>query len=142
MKTKLRTTIILIAFVALATWLYPIILGNTAVYLIPSYSLLPKNRYLLVTCMTLGAAIGASLCAFILALPLGYLTKNHPLWQGFAFGVLVVGIKFILFPALFQQFNWFVGTIAIGEDIAFIVASIFFTWWGCRVGNRRKMTAN
>ncbi len=142
MKTKLKTTIILIAFVALATLLYPIILGNTTAYLIPSYTLLPKNRYLLLTCMTLGAAIGASLCAFILAFPLGYLTKNHPLWLGFTFGVLVVGIKFILFPALFKQFGWFVGIIAIGEDIAFVVAAMFFTWWGCQVGNRRKMTAN
>jgi hypothetical protein len=138
MKANLKTTIILIAFIAIATLLYPIILGNTAAYLIPAYSHLPKNRYLLVTCMTLGSAFGASLCALILAFPLGYLTKNHPLWLGCAFGVLVAGIKFILFPALFEQFNWFVGTIAIGEDLAFIVASMFFTWWGCQFATDEK----
>jgi hypothetical protein len=139
MITNLKTIIILFAFVALSIWLLPIVLKFTAIYLIPLCSHLPKNRYLILTFMTLGSSIGTSLCAFICAFPLGYLTKNHPFGLGFTLGILGSGFKFILYPAFFQEFNWFVGTIAIGEDIAFILASILFTWWGCRTGNRKVM---
>lgn len=140
MITKLKTIIIFFVFVALSIWLLPTILGYTAAYLIPLYSHLPKNRYLLLTCMTLGSSVGAILCAFISAFPLGYLTKTHPLWIGCTLGVLGAGIKFILYPAFFQEFNWFVGTIAIGEDLAFIFACMFFTWWGCHAGSRKLKT--
>jgi len=139
MKNKWRTVIILFVFVVLSIWLLPTVLGYTAVYLIPSYSHLPKNRYLLLICMTLGSSVGAILCAFICAFPLGYLTKSHPLGLGCTLGVLGAGVKFILFPAFFQEVNWFVGTIAIGEDLAFVFACMFFTWWGCRIGDRKVM---
>lgn len=99
---------------AISIWLYPLVLGLTAEYLIPSYSFLPKNQYFLIACMTAGSALGASLCAGILAFPLGFLAKDHPLWLGLTLGIFGAAVKFVLFPELLHSFNWFVGIIAIG----------------------------
>jgi hypothetical protein len=100
--------------------------------------LLSRNRILYLTILSLNGAIGALICAFFLALPMGYFTKHKPLITGSALGIVGELITAYRFPI---QFDWFVGIITIAEYSAFVLGCVLFSWCGYRVGTRRKMTS-
>lgn len=87
--------------------------------------------------MSAGAATASVVIAFVLAWPLGYLTKEKPLIVGGALGVVGTGFNLYSFPNVIEQFNWFVGTISIIEHLTFIGGCTLFAWWGSIVAKRK-----
>jgi hypothetical protein len=134
MKMKSKTIFLLIIFILLSTFLYPMVLGNWAAITIPALSSLTKNRILHLTIVALNSAIGGLICASILAFPLGYLTRQKPMIVGIALGIVGAGINLYRFP---MEFNWYVGTVQLAEYSSFVLGAALFTWCGCRVGLRR-----
>ncbi len=137
MKFKWNNIIFLIVFAFLSLWVYPLILGYWSALGIPSLSSLVKNKTIILAGMSIGSAIGGMICAFVLAFPMGYLTKQQPKVLGAALGVISTIAYFFLYPAQLQEFDWFVGTIRVVEHAAFIAGCILFAVLGCRAGNRR-----
>ena len=137
MKNNWKAILILFSFILLSAWFYPVFLGNWAAMALPSFSSLPKNRILHLAIFSLNGSIGALICAFILAFPMGYFTRHKPIIIGGTLGIVGEMITAYRFPI---QFNWFVGIITIAEYAAFILGCVLFTWCGYRVGNRRKRT--
>jgi hypothetical protein len=137
MRIKWKNIIFLIVFAFLSLWVYPLILGYWTALNIPLLSSLPKNKIIILTGRSIGSAIGVVICAFVLAFPMGYLTKQQPKILGAALGVISTIAYFFLYPTPLQEFDWFVGTIAILEHAAFVAGCIVFTVMGCRVATRR-----
>ena len=137
MKIKWKNIIILILFVFLSTWVYVAIQGCCAALEGPLLlSFLPRNKIIMSAGMLFSSAIGAVISAFILAFPMGYLTKQQPKVLGAALGIMGTIAYCLVCPARFQQFDWFV-TSTIVEHAAFIAGCMLFAVLGCRVGNRR-----
>jgi hypothetical protein len=139
MKIKWKNIIFLIIFVFLSLWVYPLILGISAAADLPllSRSFLPRNKFAISATHLFSSVIGAMICAFVLAFPMGYLTKQQPKVLGASLGIIGTIVYFVLYPVWLQQFDWHVGTITIVEHVAFIVGCVLFTVLGCRAGNRR-----
>jgi hypothetical protein len=137
MKIKLKNIILLILFVFLSVWVYAAILGCWAVLEVPLLLSLPRNKIIISAGMLFGSAIGAVMSAFVLAFPMGYLTKQLPKVLGGALGIMGTIAYFFICPARLQQFDWFVGASTIVEHAAFIAGCMLFAVLGCHVGNRR-----
>lgn len=136
MNPTVKTILTVCAFVALAIWLYPAILSISAVILTPLYPYLPKTRATLVSVMVSGASVGAILSAALCGFPLGFLTRQRPLVIGGVLGVAGAGTKYLLYPGFIEDFDWFIGSIALGEDLVFLLAALYFTRLGSRLANR------
>lgn len=144
MKRSVKTILLLILFVAIATWIYPIILGYWATLYIPLTSKFPRTRMMSGTWLSAGGASGAAICAFLAAWPLGYLTKEKPIIIGVAFGLITAAFPLLVFitTSIREGFNGFVTSIFAVEQVAFVAASVFFACWGSRVANKMKRQAN
>ena len=137
MKVKWKNIIILILFVFLSTWVYVAIQGICAAFDYPLLlSFLPKNKIIMRVGMLFSSAIGAVISAFILAFPMGYLTKQQPKVLGAALGIMGTIAYFLICPVRLQQFDWFV-TSTIVDHAVFIVGCMLFAVLGCHVGNRK-----
>ena len=90
------------------------------------------------TWLSAGGASGAAICAFLLAWPLGYFTKEKPIIIGTAFGLITAGFPLVVFISTSMEggFNGFFTSIFVVEQVAFVAASIFFACWGSRVANK------
>jgi hypothetical protein len=137
MKIKWKNIIILMLFVFLSTWVYVAIQGCCAALEGPLLlSFLPRNKIIMSAGMLFSSAIGAVISAFILAFPMGYLTKQQPKVLGAALGIMGTIAYFLICPVRLQQFDWFV-TSTIVEHAVFIAGCMPFAVLGCHVGNRK-----
>jgi hypothetical protein len=143
-KQKIKTILLLVLFAAFATWLYPTVVGYLATLYIPLASKLPRTRMIMGTWLSAGGASGAAICAFLLAWPLGYFTKEKPIFIGTAFGLITAGFPLIAFISTSMEngFNGFVTSIFAVEQVAFVAASIFIACGGSRVANKMTRQAN
>ncbi|MBU5636547.1 hypothetical protein KOM00_07330 [Geomonas sp. Red69] len=137
MNKSTKIIVILIGFTILSTWVYPLIQGLWATLYIPFTSSLPRTKLVCGAWLSAGAATGSVIIAFVLAWPLGYLTKERPFIVGGALGVVGTGLNLYNFPNVIEQFNWFVGTISIIEHLTFLVGCMLFAWWGSAIANRK-----
>jgi len=138
MNKSTKIIVLLIVFIILSTWVYPLIQGLWAMLYIPFTSSLPRTKLAGGAWLSAGAATASVIIAFVLAWPLGYLTKERPLVVGGALGVVGTGLNLYSFPNVIEQFNWFVGTISIIEHITFLIGCTLFAWWGSNIANRKK----
>jgi len=141
---KIKAILLLVLFAAFAAWLYPTIVGYWATLYMPLASKLPRTRMITGAWLSTGGASGAAICAFMLAWPLGYFTKEKPIIIGTAFGLIAAGIPLIAFisSSMEEGLNGFVTSIFAVEQVAFVAASIFFARWGSRVANKMTRQAN
>jgi hypothetical protein len=141
LKRNIKTILLLIFFVAFATWIYPIIVGYWATFYIPLASKLPRTRMISGAWLSAGGASGAAICAFLAAWPLGYLTKEKPIIVGTALGLITAGLPLSVFitTCIQEGFNGFVTLIFVVEQLTFVAACIVFTCWGSHIA--RKMTS-
>ncbi|MCM0081860.1 hypothetical protein L4X63_09685 [Geomonas sp. Red32] len=139
MKHPVKVILLLILFAALATWLYPTVIGYWATLYIPLASKLPRTRIAQTAWLSAGGASGAAICAFLLAWPLGFIIREKPIIIGSVFGVLSAVFPWIAFIATISEngFNGFVTTIFVTEQITFIVGSICFTYLGSRFSTKK-----
>lgn len=131
---------LLIFFIAFGTWIYPIVVRNWATLYIPLTHNLPRTPVVVGAWLSAGGASGAAICAFLLAWPLGYLTKEKPVIIGVTFGLITSGLPiFVLITTSINDgFNGFIASIVAVEQLSFLAASVLFAYWGSHVGN--KMT--
>jgi hypothetical protein len=137
LKNKWKNIMLLMLFILLSPCVYAAVLGYWVRLEVPLLLLLPKGKVIILAGMLLYSAVGALICAFILAFPMGYLTKQQPKVLGSALGIIGTVAYFILCPFRLQQFNQFTGTITIIEHVSFIVGCILFTMLGYRIGKRK-----
>jgi hypothetical protein len=144
LKRTIKTILLLVFFVALAMWMYPTVVGYLATLYIPITSKLPRTRIVSGAWLSAGAASGAIICAFLLAWPLGYLTKEKPIIIGTAFGVITAGFPLTVFitSSIQDGSNGFVTSIFAVEQLTFVIASVFFVCWGSHVANKMIERAN
>ncbi len=141
MKKPTKVITLLIAFSILSTWIYPLVQGLLATLYIPFPSSLPRTQVAVGVWLS-GAATGSVICAFVLAWPLGYLTKESPIIVGGGLGVIGTALNLYRFPSVIVQFNWFVGTISIIEYLTFLVGCVLFALWGSVISNRKIANQN
>lgn len=90
--------------------------------------------------LSAGGACSAAICAFLLAWPLGYLTKENPIIVGIAFGLISTALPVIAFieTIIENGLNGFVTSILVVEQLTFVAVSVLSACWGSRVA--KKMT--
>lgn len=144
MKQKIKSILLLVLFAAFATWLYPTVVGYWATLYIPLASKLPRTRMIMGTWLSAGGASSAAICAFLLAWPLGYFTKEKPIIIGIAFGLITIAFPVIAFieTIIESGFSGFVTSIFVVEQLTFVAASVFFVCWGSRVAKKMTTQAN
>ena len=94
--------------------------------------------------LSAGGASDAAICAFLLASPLGYLTKEKPIIIGTAFGLITAGFPLIVLitTGIKDGFNGFLASIVVVEQLSFVAASILFVCWGSHLANKMTRRAN
>jgi hypothetical protein len=90
LKIKPKTILLLFLFAVLAASFYPTVVGYLATLYIPLASKLPRTRMIMGIWLSAGGATGAAICAFLLAWPLGYVTKEKPIIVGAGFGLITI----------------------------------------------------
>jgi hypothetical protein len=137
MTKPIESTLLLIVSIVFSTWLYPTVVGLWATVYIPYTHIFPRTHFFIGAWLSLGAASGAAICAFIIALPLGYLTKEKPIIIGSTFGVIATAIHVVIFSSILDEFNWFVGSITIAEHLSFILSCIVFARLGSYLATKK-----
>ena len=142
MKIQAKTILLLFLFAVLAARFYPTVVGYLATIFIPLASKLPRTRMIMGLWLSAGGAGGAAICAFLLAWPLGYFTKEKPIIVGAAFGLITTVFPLVAFILMNMEgrFNGFVTSIFASQQIAFIAVSIYSTCWGSRVAKKNNPT--
>jgi hypothetical protein len=130
MKINLKTFLILLSIIFISNWFYPFFLGYWGAFVVPAFSAFSKNRILFMTIYIACSALGALICASVLSFPMGYITRQKPIFLGGILGVITVICINYKFPTEFNRFN-------VSEYLAFAIGCIFFTWYGSQVGSRR-----
>jgi hypothetical protein len=97
LKIKAKTILLLFLFAALAARFYPTVVGYWATLYIPLASKLPRTQMIMGLWLSAGGASGAAICAFLLAWPLGYFTKEKPIIVGAAFGLITTVFPLVAF---------------------------------------------
>lgn len=139
MKIEKKAILLLASFIILSKWIYPIVVGLWATMYIPLSSTLAPTAIVRGAWLSAGAGTGALISALVLALPLGYLTKEKPLLIGAGLGLIGTAVHIYDFPSLILQFNWFSGTISIIEHLSFALGCVLFAKWGSVLGSRRNV---
>jgi len=140
LKLKAKTILLLFLFAALAARFYPTVVGYLATLYIPLTSKLPRTRMIMGIWLSAGGASGAAVCAFLLAWPLGYFTKEKPIIVGAAFGLISALFPLVAFISMNMEggFNGFFTSIFVTEQVAFVAVSIYSACRGSRVANKNN----
>ena len=137
MKKQIKTILFLIVSIIFSIWLHPTVVGLWATVYIPYTHIFPRTHFFIGAWLSLGAASGAAICALLIALPLGYLTKEKPIIVGSALGIITTAINVVIFSSILDEFNWFVGIITFAEHLSFILSCIVFARWGSYLATKK-----
>lgn len=135
MNQKHKSLFILLVFIVLSYWAYPIVHGYLSAYYIPAFSKIPRDLFRGNSCLfiTVASSLCSVFCAFILAFPMGYFTQYRPFLMGILLSLSACLINFIQYPDLVIQFQWFVAIIRLGEYLSLILSSCIFSYMGFKL---------
>src|ERR1039457_490714 len=139
MKKQIKIILLLHVSIAFSTLLSPTVVGLWATVYIPYTHIFPRTHFFSGAWLSIGAASGAAICAFIIALPLGYLTKEKPIIVGSALGIIATAIHVVIFSSIIDVFSWFNGIITFVEHLSFILSCIVFARWGSYLATKKLL---